>query len=48
MDIVRGKIPAIVVGLMVACAGPATAWGPDGHRIVCRIAYQLLDCAASG
>src|SRR5258706_7367765 len=21
----------------------ALAWGPDGHKIVCRIAFQLLD-----
>ena len=34
---------AIVVCLTFVCAAEASAWGPDGHRIVCRIAYQLLD-----
>jgi hypothetical protein len=29
--------------LLVAHTSPVSAWGPDGHRIVCRIAYQLLD-----
>jgi len=27
---------------MVVCASNVFAWGQDGHRIVCRIAYKLL------
>ena len=34
---------ALVACLTVSFAAEASAWGPDGHRIVCRIAYQLLD-----
>ena len=37
------RLLAIVAGLTIVCAADASAWGPDGHRIVCRIAYQLLD-----
>ena len=34
---------ALVACLTVSFVAEASAWGPDGHRIVCRIAYQLLD-----
>lgn len=34
---------AIAACLTVAYPQDASAWGPDGHRIVCRIAFQLLD-----
>jgi nuclease S1 len=36
---------AIAACLTLGCAQEASAWGPDGHRIVCRIAFQLLDTA---
>lgn len=39
----RLKVFAIVACLTISFAAEASAWGPDGHRIVCRIAYQLLD-----
>lgn len=32
----------VVLALLVLCASNAFAWGQDGHRIVCRIAYDLL------
>jgi len=32
--------------VVLSLATNALAWGPDGHRIVCRIAYQLLDSDA--
>ncbi|HKO59070.1 MAG TPA: S1/P1 nuclease [Thermoanaerobaculia bacterium] len=36
------RVPlALLISLTLAPA--ALAWGPDGHRIVCRIAYDLLD-----
>src|ERR1043166_1751341 len=31
-----------VIVLAVLCAPSAFAWGQDGHRIVCRIAFDLL------
>jgi hypothetical protein len=31
--------------LLFAAAGTALAWGPDGHRTVCEIAYLRLDHA---
>jgi hypothetical protein len=34
---------AITACLALANVQDAAAWGPDGHRIVCRIAFQLLD-----
>ena len=37
------RVLAIVTGLTLFLAPEAFAWGPDGHRIVCRIAFQLLD-----
>jgi hypothetical protein len=39
----RPRLLAIVTGLALSLAPEASAWGPDGHRIVCRIAFQLLD-----
>jgi hypothetical protein len=27
---------------LLVCASNAFAWGADGHRIVCRIAFDLL------
>lgn len=32
----------VVLFLLVVCASNAFAWGQEGHRIVCRIAYDLL------
>lgn len=43
MSVVRLNVFAIAAVITLACAPQASAWGPDGHRIVCRIAYQLLD-----
>jgi hypothetical protein len=37
-------ISVAVVALFVASS--ALAWGPDGHRTVCQIAYELLDTDA--
>lgn len=34
---------ALVIGLGSLTPTEARAWSRDGHRIVCRIAYQLLD-----
>ncbi len=34
---------SLAIGLALGMAEDARAWGPDGHRIVCRIAYRLLD-----
>jgi len=39
----RWRVLTVVACLEVGVATEASAWGPDGHRIVCRIAYQLLD-----
>jgi len=36
-------LPVIV---FLSLATNAFAWGPDGHKIVCRIAYELLDSDA--
>jgi len=36
-------LPVIV---LLSFATNAFAWGPDGHKIVCRIAYELLDSDA--
>jgi hypothetical protein len=35
-------VSAIVTGLVLMGAAPASAWGPDGHRIVCAIAWDEL------
>jgi hypothetical protein len=37
----------LLIGLGAVCLSPrqAAAWNRDGHRIVCRIAWQLLDQA---
>src|SRR5436305_415697 len=32
----------VVLSVIAACVSSAFAWGEDGHRIVCRIAYQEL------
>src|SRR5205085_6274384 len=34
-----------VCSLIAACVSSAFAWGNDGHRIVCRIAYNELSAA---
>lgn len=39
------KIRTITLFLVFAVAGTALAWGPDGHRAVCEIAYLHLDKA---
>src|SRR5438045_1500810 len=43
------KILPTAVGLLalgLALCAPARAWGPDGHRIVCAIAWEDLSPAA--
>jgi nuclease S1 len=35
------RVPLVLL-LSLALAPAAFGWGPDGHRIVCRIAYDLL------
>ncbi len=37
------RILPIALALTLASASEAFAWGDDGHRIVCEIAFQLLD-----
>jgi len=37
----RSLLPALGFALATLCP-PVAAWGPDGHRIVCRIAYGEL------
>ncbi|HEY2323478.1 MAG TPA: S1/P1 nuclease [Thermoanaerobaculia bacterium] len=39
------KIRSITMLAVFAVAGSALAWGPDGHRSVCEIAYLHLDKA---
>jgi hypothetical protein len=39
------RIRTIVMLAVFAVAGTALAWGPDGHRAVCEIAYLHLDHA---
>jgi hypothetical protein len=46
MNSSRLTIVAVAACLASSIPGQAFAWGPDGHRIVCRIAYQLLDSAS--
>jgi len=36
------RVPLMFL-IALTLAPSAFAWGPDGHRIVCRIAYDLLD-----
>lgn len=43
MSLTRLKVVAIAACLTASLAAEASAWGPDGHRMVCRIAWQLLD-----
>jgi hypothetical protein len=45
MGIVRMKSLTAAACLALVTATDALAWGPDGHRIVCRIAQQVLDAA---
>ncbi len=39
------RLAVLVIGLAGTTIGDARAWGPEGHRMVCRIAYQVLDDA---
>ena len=39
----RGMVLVAVILALSAAPRSALAWGPEGHKIVCRIAYQLLD-----
>ncbi|HEX7137194.1 MAG TPA: S1/P1 nuclease [Vicinamibacterales bacterium] len=39
------RIRTITMLVVFAVAGTALAWGPDGHRAVCQIAYLHLDKA---
>jgi nuclease S1 len=43
MNPARWTSLAIAAFLTLSVAPDASAWGPEGHRIVCRIAFQLLD-----
>ena len=38
------RLGLVAIGLL--SASPALAWGDDGHRLVCQIAYERLDGAA--
>lgn len=40
-----GKVVTLALVLLIFTAREARAWSRDGHRIVCRIAWQLLDQA---
>src|SRR4051812_13770660 len=37
-----------VLALLIVSASNAFAWGQEGHRIVCRIAYDLLTTQEKG
>src|ERR1051326_2998768 len=39
------RIRSFTMLVVFAVAGTALAWGPDGHRAVCEIAYLHLDHA---
>jgi len=39
----RSRVPGLLLLGLFLAAPQALAWGEDGHRIVCRIAYLLLD-----
>lgn len=39
---------ALTAVMLMAMPRPVQAWGPDGHRIVCRIAYLLLESDERG
>ncbi len=39
------RIQTVTMLMVFAAAGTALAWGPDGHRAVCEIAYLHLDKA---
>ena len=41
----QGCALALTFALFFVSAGTAVAWGPDGHRAVCQIAYLHLDKA---
>jgi S1/P1 Nuclease len=48
VSVSRVKGLALVACLAVLCDANVSAWGPDGHRIVCLVAYQLLDAPRQG
>ena len=43
MIAIRWSSLALAACLTLSVAPDASAWGPDGHRIVCQIAFRLLD-----
>ena len=45
MVAVRFSSLVLAACLTLSVAPDASAWGPDGHRIVCQIAFRLLDAA---
>jgi len=45
VNAIRWSSLALATWLTLAVAPDASAWGPDGHRIVCQIAFRLLDTA---
>ena len=45
MNTLRWSSLALAACLTLSVAPDASAWGPDGHRIVCQIAFRLLDSA---
>ena len=45
MNAIRWSSLALAACLTLSVAPDASAWGPDGHRIVCQIAFRLLDSA---
>ena len=45
MVAVRFSAVVVAACLTLSVAPDASAWGPDGHRIVCQIAFRILDTA---
>ena len=43
VSLARWTVLAMTAGFVFSCATQVSAWGDDGHRIVCRIAFRLLD-----
>ena len=43
VSLARWTVLTMAAGFVLSCASQASAWGDDGHRIVCRIAFRLLD-----
>lgn len=43
MNVVRWSSLLLAACVTLSVAPNAFAWGPDGHRIVCQIAFRLLD-----